>query len=125
VAAAVEAAPRLQVISLLKNTRAAWRLKYLTTVPSAAVFGGLVAEFVSLVRDEYRRTLGESSSDWKLIQDGWYYEPSVAERVFDRLLEKEAERLQFWRKHHLALATVRGDRVADVELDTPTGGRMG
>jgi hypothetical protein len=88
------------------------------------IFGGLVVEFIQGVRDEYRRTLGEDSREWRLINDGWYYEPSVAEQVFDRLLEKEAERLQFWRKHHLLAASVQGERVVDVELESPQGGRL-
>jgi FAD dependent oxidoreductase len=128
IAAAVEAARRgcKVVLACPKNHAGGMAASGLSTTDAVRreVFGGLVAEFVSLVRDEYRRTLGENSPDWKLIQDGWFYEPSVAERVFDRLLEKEADRLQFWRKHHLVGATVRGDRVTDVELDTPAGGRM-
>lgn len=71
------------------------------------IFGGLVVEFINGVREEYRRTISENSPDWKLIQDGWYYEPSVAERVFDRLIEAEAARLACWRGHHLLGATVR------------------
>ncbi len=84
------------------------------------IFGGLMVEFVNGVREEYRRTLDEDSPEWKLIHDGWYYEPSVAERVFDRLLQQET-RLQFWRKHHLVAATVRGDQVTQAELESPAG----
>jgi hypothetical protein len=87
-------------------------------------FGGRVRGFIAGVRDEYRRTLGEDSPDWRLIRDGWYYEPSVAERVFDRMLEAEAERLEFWRGHYLVNATVTEDRVTRVELKTPKGERV-
>lgn len=88
------------------------------------MFGGVVIEFIHGVREEYRRILGENSPDWKLIQDGWYYEPSVAERVFDRLLAGAAERLQFWRGHHLLGAEVQGDRVTGVEMETPKGAHV-
>lgn len=88
------------------------------------IFGGLVVEFIRGVRDEYRRTLGENSPEWRLIHDGWYYEPSVAERVFDAMLAREAERLQFWRRHHLLAAALDGDRVTHVELETPAGERV-
>ncbi len=64
-----------------------------------ALFGGMVLEFINGVREEYQRIFTVGSSDWKLIQDGWFYEPSVAERVFDRMLEKEREQLQFWQGH--------------------------
>ena len=57
------------------------------------MFGGLVIEFIKGVREEYRRTIGENSAEWKLIQDGWFYEPSVAERVFDQLLGAEVDTL--------------------------------
>jgi hypothetical protein len=87
------------------------------------LFGGLVAEFIAGVRDEYRRRLGESSPQWKFVHDGWYYEPSVAEAVFDRLLAAESEQLDFFRGHHLLAATVQGDRVVEVLLETPVGKR--
>ena len=75
------------------------------------IFGGLVRELIDGVVAEYRRTIGEGSPDWKLIQDGWYYEPSVAERVFDRMLESEAERLEFRRGQFLRHRNRRKLRV--------------
>ncbi len=88
------------------------------------IFGGLVMEFINGVCEEYRRSLGENSPDWKLIHDGWFYEPSVAERVFDRMLAAEAERLTFLRGHHLLGATLREARVAEVEIVSPQGARV-
>jgi hypothetical protein len=88
------------------------------------MFGGLVAEFIARVREEYVKTLGETSPQWPLIHEGWFYEPSVAERVFDRLLEAEAEHLTFLRGHHLTHATVEGDQVRNVWLDDPKGARL-
>ncbi|HWA96999.1 MAG TPA: FAD-dependent oxidoreductase [Pirellulales bacterium] len=88
------------------------------------LFGGLVAEFIAGVRDEYRRTLGEASPEWKLIKDGWFYEPSVAERVFQRLLDEQSERLTFLRAHHLVDAIVAGDRIRSATLDAPDGSRI-
>ena len=83
------------------------------------LFGGLLIEFVNGVREDYRRNLGESSPDWPLIRDGWFYEPSVAERVFEQLLEREAERLTFLRGYHLTSATTRDGLVREVSLKTP------
>lgn len=85
------------------------------------LFGGLVVEFIDGVREDYRRTLGENSPEWPLIRDGWFYEPSVAERVFERMLEAEAERLTFWRGCHLTGATSSGSRVKQVKLETEAG----
>lgn len=125
IAAAVEAARRgcRVVLACPKNHAGGMAASGLSTTDAVrrGIFAGLVAEFIRGVREEYRRMLGESSPDWKLIQDGWYYEPSVAERVFDHLLEKESKRLQFWRRHHLLGATVSGGRVTAVTLETPDG----
>ncbi|MCB1229851.1 MAG: FAD-dependent oxidoreductase [Verrucomicrobiae bacterium] len=85
------------------------------------MFGGLVIEFIDRVREDYRRELGENSPEWPLIHDGWFYEPSVAERVFERLLEAESERLTFLRAHHLVSAETADGRVNEVVLQTPAG----
>jgi len=128
IAAAVEAARRgcQVVLACPKNHAGGMAASGLSTTDAVRreIFGGLVVEFIAGVREEYRRTLGEDSPEWRLINDGWYYEPSVAERVFDRLLDKEAERLRFWRGHHLLSATVQDHRVVEVELETPQGDRV-
>ena len=84
------------------------------------MFGGLVIEFIKGVREEYRRTIGENSAEWKLIQDGWFYEPSVAERVFDQLLGAEVDTLEFLRGYYLVNATVQADRITTVKLEATT-----
>lgn len=85
------------------------------------LFGGLLIEFIDGVREDYRREMGENSPDWPLIRDGWFYEPSVAERVFERMLEAEADRLAFLRGHHLVAAEVEDGRVVSAILETPDG----
>lgn len=72
------------------------------------MFGGLVTEFVGRVRERHRRTLGENSPDYALTRDGWFYEPSVAEQVFDEMLGERSDRLEFWRGHHLGKAETAG-----------------
>ncbi|MEZ6087167.1 MAG: FAD-dependent oxidoreductase [Pirellulaceae bacterium] len=83
------------------------------------LFGGLVAEFIAAVRLKYVSDLGEASPDWKLIHDGWHYEPSVAEAVFDAMLAKEQQQLTFLRGHHVVSANVQRDRIVSVSLETP------
>lgn len=65
------------------------------------LFGGLTAEFIAGVRDYYRKELAGQPEELALTKDGWFYEPSVAELVFTRLIEKESGRLQWLRRHHL------------------------
>lgn len=87
------------------------------------LFGGLVIEFIDGVREDYLREMGENSPDWPLIRDGWFYEPSVAERVFERMLEAESERLTRIPGTHLVEAGVRSGRVESVTLEGPGGKR--
>src|SRR5436190_16252255 len=93
VAAAVEAARRgcRVVLACPKAHAGGMAASGLSTTDAVRrdLFGGLVQEFVGLIREEYRRTIGEGSPDWKLTENGWYYEPSVAERAFDKLIEGE------------------------------------
>lgn len=85
------------------------------------LFGGMVLEFIRGVREEYVRQLGEGSPDWSLIREGWFYEPSVAEKVFDNMLEAESERLTYLRGAHLVSADTNDSRVVSVLLELPDG----
>jgi hypothetical protein len=80
------------------------------------LFGGLVFEFVRRVREEYVATLGENHPDFKLIHDGWYYEPSVAQRVFEKLLAAET-RIRYLPGSHLTSASVEKSRVTSVTIE--------
>lgn len=88
------------------------------------LFGGLVIEFIDGVREDYRRELGEQSPDWPLIRDGWFYEPSVAERVFRRMIEGEAERLDYRGGHFLEQVSVADGRIVSATLDRPGAGPL-
>lgn len=85
------------------------------------LFGGLVLEFINEVRKDYLREMGEDSPDWPLIRDGWFYEPSVAERVFVRMLEAEAQQLEYLRGYHLTSCKTREGSIDHIELETPKG----
>jgi hypothetical protein len=79
------------------------------------MFGGFVLEFVRRVRADYAARLGEASPEWPLIQDGWHYAPSVAERVFAEILAAEPT-LRWEKGLHLLSARVEGRRVAEVHF---------
>ena len=87
------------------------------------LFGGLVVEFISLVRSEYQRVFAHDAAQLKMTRDGWYYEPSVAEHAFARLLEAEQKQLRWLPGTHLTGATVSGGRVRSVEIEDARGVR--
>lgn len=84
------------------------------------LFGGLVLEFVQRVRSEYAATIGEKSPDFPLIHDGWYYEPSVAQRVFEKMLATET-RIKFLPNQFLKGATIAKARITNVQLEDAAG----
>ncbi len=86
--------------------------------------GGLVLEFINGVREDYLREMGENSPDWPLIRDGWFYEPSAAERVFERMLEAEGERLDYLPGHHLVEAKPLSGKINYIELEAPDGKKI-
>lgn len=88
------------------------------------IFGGLVTEFVARVREIYSLRLDAESPEWKLIHDGWHYEPWVAELAFGGLLDKERDRIVQHRGHHLVAAAIDGARITSVEIEGPNLARI-
>ncbi len=58
--------------------------------------GGIFRRFVGLVREHYASTYGEDSEQVRVCNDGYRFEPSVAERLLESLVG-EQERLEVWR----------------------------
>ena len=125
IAAAVEAARRGDrvVLACWKRSPGGMAASGLSTTDAVRrhLFGGFVLEFISKVRDHYRQTLGDDPEQWKLVHDGWYYEPSVAEHVFREILAAEESQLVWMPGSWLRKATVEGSRITSVELEGPGG----
>lgn len=71
---------------------------------------GLFKEFVQNVRKYYVDKYGEGSENVIKCKDGYYYEPSVAELVFNQMLQKE-KNIETWLDHQVEGAEMRGDRI--------------
>jgi len=84
-------------------------------VETKEAIGGLWREFVDRVRDHYVRTYGPAHENVKLCRDGYYYEPSVAEKVFDAMVA-EQPRIRLFKRHQLDTATRDGFRVVAARL---------
>lgn len=68
--------------------------------PSESV-GGIFRRFVGMVRKHYASTYGEDSEQIRVCNDGYRFEPSVAERLLEAMVG-EQERLEVWRGWRLA-----------------------
>jgi hypothetical protein len=78
---------------------------------------GLFKEFTGRVLAFYTEKYGAGSDNVKLCRGGYYYEPSVAEFVFNRMIGEE-ESITLWVNHQLADAVVVDDQItAAVFLD--------
>ena len=120
IAAAVEAARRdcSVILACPKTHPGGMSASGLCTTDAVRrkMFGGFVLEFTRRVRADYAARLGEASPEWPLIRDGWFYAPSVAERVFAEILAAEP-RLRWRKGRHLVAARAEGSRLVEVEFD--------
>jgi len=80
------------------------------------LIGGLFREFTDRVRRRYLDRFGESSPDFALCRDGYYFEPSVAEVVFDELLG-ECANISVLTQHRLVRADVRQNVLTRIEIE--------
>ncbi|WP_442510929.1 FAD-dependent oxidoreductase [Novipirellula sp. SH528] len=85
-------------------------------IENREMIGGIFAEFVAHVRSHYAERFGEDSHDFSLCREGYYYEPSVAEAIFDRMLENEGECVCVLRSHVLQSVEVINGRVRRVHV---------
>lgn len=120
IAASVEAARRGEKVILAcpKKNLGGMAASGLCTTDAVRrhLFGGLVIEFIERVRDHYLKTLGENHPDWSLCQDGWFYEPSVAEKCFQEMVQKE-ERITWYPGYWLTTAQVEAGHILSVRLE--------
>ncbi|MEZ5400170.1 MAG: FAD-dependent oxidoreductase [Bryobacteraceae bacterium] len=90
-------------------------------IENREAIGGLFREFTGRVHRYYIDRYGAGSRDEKLCRQGYYYEPSVAERVFEEMVAAEPK-ITVLKHRRLDRATRRGKRVAAVRLtDRSTG----
>ncbi|WP_101295815.1 FAD-dependent oxidoreductase [Halegenticoccus soli] len=109
-----------------------------TDIITRDAVGGLFSEFVERVRDYYVRTYGPASEQVADCRDGYHFEPSVAEAVFEGMLvdhpavtvrrcrefdhEEELSSLGDGGESHASVATDDG-RVAAITVEDRNGGQ--
>ncbi len=79
------------------------------------LIGGLFQEFVNRVHRYYIETWGHEHPNTLLSRNGYVYEPSVAETIFETML-KEENRISVLRGATLKQVCVRDNRPVKIEL---------
>lgn len=82
---------------------------------------GFFREFVDRIKAHYVATHGESSKEVKLCKDGYWYEPKVAELIFESFI-KEQPSITVLKHHQLLSAETAADHLTAVSIkDRGTG----
>ncbi len=76
---------------------------------------GLFKEFTQKVLASYVATYGEDSENVKLCKDGYYYEPSVAEKVLNDMVAAEGN-IRLMLNLQISDVKMTGERIASVVL---------
>lgn len=84
-------------------------------IENRAMIQGFFREFVDRVKAHYVAAYGEKSEAVKLCKDGYWYEPKVAEKVFESFIE-EQPKIAVLKHHQLVSAEVKDGRVVAVTV---------
>ncbi|MEX2169892.1 MAG: FAD-dependent oxidoreductase [Pirellulales bacterium] len=82
---------------------------------------GFFREFVQRVRSYYADRYGTDSENFGLCREGYYYEPSVAEKVFEAILAEQAS-IDVYRRFVLEQVEVVANRVKSARVSSRTTG---
>lgn len=92
-------------------------------IETREAIGGLFVEFTRQVRDYYVEMYGPSSENVKLARDGYYYEPSVAQKVMDTMVARET-RIHVLVHHRLEEAIRSGNRLRAIRVRNRSTGQL-
>lgn len=84
-------------------------------IETREAIGGLFREFVRKVHRYYIGRYGAGSENVKLSRDGYYYEPSVAQKVIDEMVSGET-RIRVLTHHRLEEALGEENRVTAIRV---------
>lgn len=127
VAAAISAARSGRSVALIEYHR---HLGGMTTsglgksdVETREAIGGLFREFTGKVHAYYVERYGAGSENERLSKQGYYYEPSVAQRVLDRMVSDEAK-IQVFVNHRLEEAVRQAKRLVAIRVRNRADGNL-
>jgi hypothetical protein len=92
-------------------------------IETREAIGGLFREFVGRVYQYYVDKYGAGSENVKLCRDGYYYEPSVAERIFEQMIAGEP-RIRLLENYRLDAVIRSGLRVTAIRVKNRVTGAL-
>lgn len=92
-------------------------------IETREAIGGLFVEFTRRVKEHYVEKYGPNSENVKLARDGYYYEPSVAQKVMDAMVARES-RIRVFVHHRLEEAIRSGNRLRAIRVRSRSSGQM-
>lgn len=84
-------------------------------INTRSAVAGLFTEFTDRVHRDYIQRYGADSEEVKDCRQGYYYEPSVAERIFDEILTQE-RKLRLFKGHQLQEVIRSGRRLVGIRI---------
>src|SRR5581483_11933761 len=92
-------------------------------IETREAIGGLFREFVGKVYQDYVKVYGADSENVKLCRDGYYYEPSVAERILREMIRAES-RITLLMRRRLEEVVRSGNRVTAIRVRNTENGEV-
>ncbi|MBL8229209.1 MAG: FAD-dependent oxidoreductase [Bryobacterales bacterium] len=92
-------------------------------IETREAIGGLFREFTGKVHQHYMEHYGANSENAKLSREGYYYEPSVALRIMNRMVADEAN-LKLYTNHRLEEVIRQANRVVGIRVRNRAGGAL-
>lgn len=90
-------------------------------VQTRGIVGGIAREFFQRVRQHYALTYGANSPQVALCSDGFQYEPSVAQQIFEAMVLQEP--ITVLRRQRLVRVIRNRERVASIVVEEAGSGR--
>lgn len=85
-------------------------------IETKEAIGGLFREFVGRVKDHYVEHYGANAANVRLSRDGYYYEPSVAEKILRQMVGNEGGRITIFLRRQLETAAKKDNRVISIRV---------
>ncbi len=92
-------------------------------ITNRALIQGIFREFVDRVKAHYVETYGAKSEQMKLCKDGYWYEPLVAEKIFESMVAEQPA-ITVLKYHQLESAVVIEGRLTAVVLKNRANGEV-